>query len=86
MLKPIKEECGLGCPPEAFTTNASESLNAMLKRKLDYKRSELPAFIDKVKELVNEQQKELERAVIGRGKYRLKQLYQYRKFGILNFR
>ena len=77
MLKPIREECGLGCPPEAFTTNASESLNAMLKRKLDYKRSELPAFIDKVKELVNEQQKELERAVIGRGKYRLKQQYQY---------
>ena len=55
MLKPIREECGLGCPPEPFTTNASESINAMLKRKLDYKRSELPAFIDKVKELVNKQ-------------------------------
>ena len=77
MLKPIREECGLGCPPEPFTTNVSESINAMLKRKLDYKRSELPAFIDKVKELVNEQQKELERAVIGRGKYQLKQQYQY---------
>jgi hypothetical protein len=77
MLKPIREECGLGCPPEPFTTNASESINAMLKRKLNYKQSELPAFIDKVKELVNEQQKELERAVIGRGKYQLKQQYQY---------
>ena len=77
MLKPIREECGLGCPPEPFTTNTSESINAMLKRKLDYKQSELPAFIDKVKELVNEQQKELERAVIGRGKYQLKQQYQY---------
>lgn len=77
MLKPIREECGLGCPPEPFTTNASESINAMLKRKLDYKQSELPAFIDKVKELVNEQQKELERAVIGRGKYQLKRQYQY---------
>ena len=30
MLKPIREECGLGCPPEPFT-NASESINAMLK-------------------------------------------------------
>ena len=67
----------IGCPPEAFTTNASESLNAMLKRKLDYRRSELPVFIDKVKEMVNEQQRELERAVIGRGKYRLKQQYEY---------
>ena len=74
MLKPVREECGLGCPPEPFTTNASESINAMLKRKLEYKRSELPVFIDKVKELV---QKELERAVIGRGKYQLKKEYQY---------
>ena len=77
MLKPIGEECGLGCPPEPFTTNASESINAMLKRKLDYKWSELPAFIDKVKELVNKQQKELERAVIGKAKYQMKQQYQY---------
>ena len=53
----------MGCPPEPFSTNVSESINAMLKRKHDYKRSELPAFIDKIKELVNEQQKELEREV-----------------------
>ena len=62
------------------TTNASESINAMLKRKRDYKRR-LPTFIDKVKELVNEQQKEIERAVIGRGKYQLKQQYQYLQVG-----
>ena len=29
MLKPIREEYGLGCPPEPFATNASESINAM---------------------------------------------------------
>ena len=77
MLKPVMEECGLGSPPEPFTTNASESANAMLKRKLDYKRSELPIFIDKVKELVHEQQRELEKAVIGRGKYQLKEEYRH---------
>lgn len=37
MLRPIREECGLGCLPDPFTTNASESINAMLKRKVDYK-------------------------------------------------
>ena len=58
-----------------FTTNASESINAMLKRKVNYKRSELPTFVDKVKELIKEQQ-EVERAVIGRGKYKLKYQYQ----------
>ena len=77
MLRPIREECGLGCPPEPFTTNASESINAVLKNKLDYQRSELPNFVEKIREVVNEQQKELERAVIGRGKYQLQQQYKF---------
>ena len=52
----VREECGLGNPPDVFTTNPSESMNALLKHKVDYKRSELPQFIQKVKELVMEQQ------------------------------
>lgn len=32
MLRPVREDSGLGCPPALFTTNASESLNAVLKR------------------------------------------------------
>ena len=76
MLRSVREECGLGSPPAAFTTNGSESLNAMLKHKVDYKKNELPLFIEKVKELVNEQRREVERAVIGRGKYRILEQYQ----------
>ena len=56
MLYPVTVECGLGCPPDIFTTNASENVNAVLKRKLDYKQSELPQFIDKVEEVIAEQQ------------------------------
>lgn len=40
MRKDLREEAGLGSPPQPFTTNASESLNAMMKRKVDYKESE----------------------------------------------
>ena len=36
MLWPIQEECGLGCPHEPFTKNAGESINVILKNKLDY--------------------------------------------------
>ena len=61
MLRPIRIDCGLGNPPDIFTTNASESMNALLKHKVDYRRSELPVFVDKVKELAAEQQTELER-------------------------
>ena len=64
MLRPVREECGLGNPPSIFTTNASESINALLKRKLNYKKQELPVFIEKVKELVSEQGQYVERALV----------------------
>ena len=71
MLKPIRMKAGLGNQPLQFTTNASESMNAVLKWKMDYKMSELPEFLDKLKKVVDEQEHELERAVINKGKYRL---------------
>ena len=45
MLKPIREKAGLGSPPLQFSTNASECVNAILKQKVEYKRSKLPVFI-----------------------------------------
>ena len=39
MLKPIREDACLGCPPHSFTTNASETANFILKNKVDYKHS-----------------------------------------------
>ena len=52
MSKSLRMECGLGNSPDIFTTNASESINAILKHKVNYKRNELPVFNSKVKELV----------------------------------
>ena len=69
MLCPVKGDCGLGNPPDIFTANASESMNAVLKCKLEFKRSKLPLFVNKMKEIVGEQQKQVEHAV---GKYSLK--------------
>ena len=63
-----RKRAGLGDPPSQFTTNASESVNALLKIKLDYKKHELTVFLDKLKEVINEQERELQRAVIDRGK------------------
>ena len=39
-------------PPDIFTTNASESLNAALKKKVNYKETEWPQFNEAVKELI----------------------------------
>lgn len=77
MLRPVREEAGLGMPPVPFTTNASESLNAMLKRKVHFKKNELPTFVNHLKQLVEEQERELERCIIGRGKYQFRKEFRH---------
>ena len=42
MIKDVRLGVGLGSPPSIFTTIASESLNAALKKKVDHKESEWP--------------------------------------------
>ena len=75
MLLPVREEAGLGSPPEPFYTNSSECINNVLKVKVDYKRTELTLFVDKLHQLVQDQQREVEKAVIGCGKYSLQSQY-----------
>lgn len=76
MIRPVREECGLGSPPAQFTTNAAETANYMLKHKVDYKRSQLPEFLQKFQDLVKEQEREVEKSLIGRGKFELRKQYQ----------
>ena len=54
MLKSTRHKGGLGDPPSQFTTNASESVNSVLKSKVDYKKSKLPEFLVKLKSLIDE--------------------------------
>ena len=77
MIKSVRESAGMGSQPEQFTTNASESINAVMKVKVDYKRNQLPVFIAKMQELVSEQQTEVKKAVLNQGKYQLKRQYQH---------
>ena len=76
-IKPVREQAGLGSPPDLFSTNASESVNNVIKSKVDYKKNELYKFIEKMQCLVNDQDLEVERAVCCRGKYRFRPQYQY---------
>ena len=71
MLKLVRVKAGLGEKPSLLTTNASDSMNAVLKRKVDYKKNELPEFLEQLRKVIDEQQHELERAIINKGKYRL---------------
>ena len=51
MLRSKRRQSGLGDPPAAFTTNASESVNAMHKIQIQYKINDVPLFLDESIEL-----------------------------------
>ena len=70
MLQGIREKAGLGSPPSTFTTNSSETINSIIKKHVNFKSHQLVEFVDLLKEAVDEQEHDLERAVIGQGKYR----------------
>jgi hypothetical protein len=55
MRKDLREAVGLGSPPNIFTTNISESVNAMIKKKVYYKEQEWPKFNEHLKQLKQEQ-------------------------------
>ena len=79
MLKDLREALGLGSPPAILTTNASESMNSVLKKGVSYKESQWPEFVQKMKD-ADSQRDEIIRALSGRGQYRLCE--QYRNLGV----
>ena len=76
MLRSVREECGLDSPPSQFTTNACETGNSMLKNQVNHKRSDMINFLQKLNDLIREQERKVERMIIGRGMYELRPQYQ----------
>ncbi len=76
-LRPLREDVGLGSPPAAFYTNDSESINALLKGSLGYKKHQWGLFNEKAKKIVEQQQREMEKAIVGYGEYRLQPQYSF---------
>ena len=62
MLKSARQKCGFGNPPKEYTNNANESANARIKEKVNYKKNEIHVFCQKMKELVDAQYRNVERA------------------------
>ena len=60
---------GLGNPPKPFCTNDVQSHN-VIKKHTNYTAQALPQFVEKMKSLIVNR-KELERAVVGIGEYRV---------------
>ena len=52
MIQNVRKDAKLGDPPEKFFTNSSESINNVLKLKVDRKSQSLNQFVDHAQELV----------------------------------
>ena len=77
MIASVRTRAGLGCLPRRFTTNSNESLNNLLKRKVDFRRSEWPQFNKTLQAVVKEQQDEFQKAIFGMGEYELLDEFKY---------
>ena len=77
MLKEVREKANLGNPPTPFTTNGSESINKVIKAQVDWKESNLPTLIEKLHGICEKQQKNIERAIIGRSEWQFASEYSH---------
>ena len=71
MIRPLREQVGLGSPPAPYYTNDIESKNNILKQHLQRKASQLPEFVESMKALIIEQRSEIEKAVAMYGEYQV---------------
>lgn len=76
MLWSVRQSAGLGLPPSPYYTNAVESINGLLKLRANYKKQDLVTFITKLKELLESQFAEVDRALAGFGDYKVAEEYQ----------
>ena len=71
VIRPLREQVGLGSPPAPYYTNDIESKSNILKQHLQRKASQLSEFVKSMKALITEQRSEIEKAVATYGKYRV---------------
>ena len=76
MLKSVRQKCSLGSPPSEYTKNANESANARIKEEVNYEKNEIDVFCQKMKELVDTQYRNVERAfTLNTGPYMISPKY-----------
>ena len=77
MLKGVCIEAGLGDPPVEYVNNDPEAANFMIKHGLHFDPKKPHHFIEEIKNIVQTQHRNEDRAVFGRGPYKVKKEFQY---------
>ncbi len=76
MIASVRKNAGLGDPPDAFYTNDVESENCIIKREVEFKKSDIPSFVQKMHNLEQKQAKDAESALFEHGPYSLAPAYK----------
>ena len=77
MIRPVRTEAGLGNPPTEFSTKDVEAANFMVKHGLHFDPQKPHAFIESVKDVIETQYRNEDRAVFGKGPYRLRKEFEH---------
>lgn len=77
MLKGVHIEAGLGDPPCEYVNNDPEAANFMLKHRLHFDPKKPHHFIEEVKNITQTQHRNEDRAVFGRGPFKVKKEFKY---------
>ena len=70
-LKPVRRNASLGGPTEPYFNNLLESGNAVIKRAVNYQSNEMSHFCMEMEELITQQKRDCEAAILNRGPYML---------------
>ena len=71
MLKDVRRHAGLGDPPTAYYNNIPESANAMIKRAVNFKESEMTKFCENLSTFLLQQKEDIDSSILNHGPYRL---------------
>ena len=77
IIRPVWTEAGLGNPPTEFSTNNVKAANFMDKYGLHVDPQEPHVFIESVKDFIKTQYRNKDRAVFGKGPYRLRKGFEH---------
>ena len=75
----------LGLDEERYTQNHSESLNALVKRYVDFQKQDILQFVNDLEECVREQQNEVIKATVGLGRWTVSPSYAHIKQNTSNW-
>ena len=77
MLKSVRREAGLGNPPREYTNNDPEAANFMVKHALNFDPKSPEEFINEIRNIVETQFRNEDRAVFGKGQFKIRPEFQH---------